>query len=125
MGAGGRLGGDPGGARVRPPTHRRRRPSDVTTGPDGNLWYLKVDDAPFPDPTKDLVGRITPAGVVTQSSLGPDRDPLGITAGPDGNVWFTEEVPPFVTRVTPTTPLVVTDFITLTGRRPQRNHRRP
>ena len=90
-------------------------PSDITTGPDGNLWYLKVDDAAFPDPTKDLVGRITPAGVVTQSELGVDRYPLGITAGPDGNVWFTQEDPPLVTSVTPTTPLVVTDFITLPG----------
>ncbi|MHB1536539.1 MAG: Vgb family protein, partial [Acidimicrobiales bacterium] len=55
----------------------------ITAGPDGNLWFTENGG--------DKVGRITPAGAITEYPLptansGPD----GITAGPDGNVWFTE-----------------------------------
>jgi virginiamycin B lyase len=51
-------------------------------GPDGNLWFTEQ---------VGKIGRITPAGVITEFSVptansGPD----GITAGPDGNLWFTE-----------------------------------
>jgi uncharacterized repeat protein (TIGR01451 family) len=53
----------------------------ITAGPDGSLWFTLLDDQ---------IGRITPAGQVTEfsipsSSSGPDQ----ITAGPDGNLWFT------------------------------------
>src|SRR5258708_1766324 len=54
---------------------------DITTGPDGNLW--------FTEEFKQHVGRITPSGVVTEFSAGQDEN-IGITAGPDGNLWFTE-----------------------------------
>jgi virginiamycin B lyase len=36
------------------------------------------------------IGRITPAGVITEFSEGLTDSPSGITAGPDGNLWFTE-----------------------------------
>lgn len=67
----------------------------ITAGPDGNLWFTEY----FPHPR---IGKITPAGVVTQYSRGftvvahPEYGiavevTLGsITAGPDGNLWFTE-----------------------------------
>jgi streptogramin lyase len=72
----------------------------ITNGPDGNLW--------FTDPAARNVGRITPAGQVTEfTPPSPDNGPaLGagyaITAGPDGNVWFaTEAFTGAITRVTP------------------------
>ncbi len=61
------------------------RPSAITTGPDGNLWFTE-DTTPGPD---DNIGRLTPAGVFTAFSV-PNSVPTGITAGPDGNLWFTE-----------------------------------
>ena len=70
--------------RVRRRHHRRQRPTASRPGPDGNLWFTEF--------VGDRIGRITPAGVVTEFSAGitPSSDPHGITAGPDGNLWFTE-----------------------------------
>ena len=64
--------------------HRRAAvPYGIAAGPDGNLWFTEYDG--------DRIGRITPAGVVTEFSAGitrtaTDRD----HGGPDGNLWFTE-----------------------------------
>jgi hypothetical protein len=52
----------------------------ITGGPDGNVW--------FTEPITGAVGRITPAGQVTEFPT-PVNDPIAITAGPDGNLWFT------------------------------------
>jgi streptogramin lyase len=52
----------------------------ITTGPDGNVW--------FTEPITGVVGRITPAGQVTEFPTHVN-DPVAITAGPDGNLWFT------------------------------------
>jgi streptogramin lyase len=56
---------------------------DITSGPDGNLWFTE---------SKDRVGRITPTGTVTEFSLGitSGAGPCFITTGSDGNLWFTE-----------------------------------
>src|SRR5262249_21140310 len=54
----------------------------ITGGPDGNLW--------FTDPVAGTVGRITPAGQVTEFPT-PGISAGAITAGPDGNLWFVEE----------------------------------
>lgn len=56
---------------------------DMTTGPDGNLW--------FTEGMANKIGRITPAGTITEYPL-PNANsyPTHITAGPDGNLWFTE-----------------------------------
>jgi virginiamycin B lyase len=56
------------------------KPLEITTGPDGNLWFTEF--------TGRRVGRLTPAGTVTEFGVG--ARPMGIAAGPDGNVWFTE-----------------------------------
>jgi streptogramin lyase len=51
-------------------------PSSLTVGPDGSLWF--TDGAG--------IGRITPAGTITQfQGAGSD-----LTMGPDGNLWFTD-----------------------------------
>jgi streptogramin lyase len=53
----------------------------LTAGPDGNVW--------FTDPANGAVGRITPAGQVTEFPT-PTFRPADITAGPDGNLWVTQ-----------------------------------
>ena len=63
---------------------------DITAGPDGNLW--------FTEGVLTQIGRITPAGVVTEFSAGISARPTYITAGPDGNLWFAERVISFSVR---------------------------
>jgi streptogramin lyase len=54
----------------------------IAAGPDGNLWFTGSDTR---------LGRITPAGVVTEFYVGiaAGGQTNAIVAGPDGNVWFT------------------------------------
>ena len=61
-------------------------PTDITAGPDGNLWFTEFNAG--------RVAKITTAGVVTEFSAGitAGANPYDITAGPDGNLWFTEWV---------------------------------
>ena len=56
-------------------------PVYLTAGPDGNVW--------FTDSFNDRVGRITPAGAITEFSAGITAlsQPLDIAQGPDAN-WF-------------------------------------
>ena len=57
-------------------------PQGVTLGPDGNLWFAQM---------LDRIGRMTPAGVVTQFPTPTSgSQPQDIVAGPDGALWFTE-----------------------------------
>jgi len=60
------------------------QPNTLTTGPDGNVWF--IDDGG----TTPAIGRITPTGAITEFSV-PVGEPSVITGGPDGNVWFTLE----------------------------------
>src|SRR5262245_54288010 len=69
----------------------------ITAGPDGNVW--------FADPVAHAVGRITPAGQVTEFPT-PGIEADAITAGPDGNLWFLNNAltfsgSPAVGRITP------------------------
>src|ERR1700720_1677804 len=50
-------------------------PNNIVAGPDGNLW--------FPEYYSDRIGRITPAGTVTEFSAGISSGPADIAAGPD------------------------------------------
>ena len=65
---------------MTPPTVQS--PVSITTGADGNLWFLNAGNA--------TVGRITPSGVVTAFPVGTTGTLTDITAGPDGNLWFTD-----------------------------------
>jgi streptogramin lyase len=59
-------------------------PTEITLGPDGNLWFTEIGN--------NKIGRITPTGVVTEFSVPgatPSR-PDGIVAGPDDRLWFTQ-----------------------------------
>jgi virginiamycin B lyase len=73
-------------------------PETITTGPDGNLWFVagNVNNA---DPS--YVGRMTTSGVLSTFpiSYAPNGASDGIATGPDGNLWFTEG--PNVARITP------------------------
>jgi len=63
--------------------------SAITRGPDGNLWFTESGRGRGRFPT-GIIGRITPAGRVTQFRRGVTGQLGDITAGPDGNVWFTQ-----------------------------------
>lgn len=59
------------------------KPSGITVGPDGNLWFTELHG--------NKIGRITPSGTITEYPLPtPGRHPSNIVAGPDGYLWFTE-----------------------------------
>ncbi len=54
----------------------------ITVGSDGNIWFTNWG------PFGDFIGKMTPAGSVTEFPLSGGTDPYGITSGPDGNLWF-------------------------------------
>ena len=58
-------------------------PIEITSGPDGNLWFTE-DGA-------GNVGRITTSGVTTLfPTPSACAQACGITTGPNGNLWFSE-----------------------------------
>jgi streptogramin lyase len=59
-------------------------PYGIAAGPDGNLWFTNDNS----------IGRITPAGVVSNFTDPTISGPQAIAAGPDGNLWFTNVVYP-------------------------------
>jgi virginiamycin B lyase len=60
-------------------------PVDITTGPDGNLWFGEY--------SADKVGRVTTAGAFTEFAVPtPFGGPYGFVTGPDSNIWFTESL---------------------------------
>jgi len=63
-------------------------PADIALGADGNLWF--TDDGTNSE-GHNLVGRITPAGVVSEFPIPAQAtNPGGIALGADGNMWFTQ-----------------------------------
>jgi streptogramin lyase len=80
----------------------------ITTGPDGNLWFAEYSG--------DAIGRITPAGVVTEFPLHDGGNPNYITTGPDGNLWFTEQGTDRIGQIT--TSGVATTFALTAGSQP-------
>jgi virginiamycin B lyase len=61
----------------------RSKPSYITAGPDGALWFTEIGS--------NRIGRITTTGAITEYPIPtPDSEPYSIAAGPDGNVWFVE-----------------------------------
>ena len=65
------------------PPGRAAGPITITPGPDHNLWF--TENAGL------KIGRITPAGVITEFPIAGSQGLTGITSGPDGNLWFTDE----------------------------------
>ncbi len=86
-------------------------PVDITSGPDGALWFTEQN--------ANQIGRITTAGVVTNEfpitgATGPA--PNGITLGPDNNLWFTEYSTNQIAKIS--TAGTVTQVATLAGQNP-------
>ena len=78
-------------------------PGEITKGPDGNLWFTVAGQN---DPTSaniptGLIGKITPAGAVTEYVLPAGTQPFQIGAGPDGNLWFMDSQNNEIGRITP------------------------
>jgi virginiamycin B lyase len=58
-------------------------PRIIAVGSDGNLW--------FSEHTGNRMGRITPAGVISEYPIPtPNAFPRAIALGGDGNIWFGE-----------------------------------
>jgi virginiamycin B lyase len=68
----------------------------ITTGPDGALWFTM--------PRDNKIGRITTAGAVDPPGgytlPVPNSQPEAIAVGPDGNLWFTELLANGIGRIT-------------------------
>jgi streptogramin lyase len=91
------------------PTSPTSEPASITAGPDGNLWFVET--------ATNSVGKVTPAGVVTEYPVPTAISNLqNITAGPDGNLWFTEADADQIGRITPAG--VITEFPLAAGTGP-------
>jgi streptogramin lyase len=81
-------------------------PTDIASGPDGNLWFTEFFGQ---------IGRISTTGVIAEFPVpaastpysGGASTPFGIVAGPDGNLWFTESSGARIGRISPTGVLVM------------------
>ena len=63
------------------PNMMTNSPAAITTGADGNLWFI--------EPSLYKIGRMTPAGEVTEfPDVTQGVSAFAITTGPDGNVWY-------------------------------------
>jgi streptogramin lyase len=71
----------PAGVVTKYPLANGVGPEGITWGPDGNIWFTEF--------WTGRVGRMTPAGVITEFSL-PTPNPRGIVTGPDHNLWIAE-----------------------------------
>ena len=68
-------------------------PFDIAAGADGSMWFTEF--------AADRIGRISPAGVITQFRVPTaGAAPYQITAGPQGAMWFTEYNTTKIGRVT-------------------------
>jgi streptogramin lyase len=60
-------------------------PSEVAAGPDGNVWFGEISGE------RHSVGRVTPAGVVTEFVIpATNASTPSIATGPDGRIWLTK-----------------------------------
>ena len=83
-----------------------RSPAGITAGPDGNVWFAE-------NAGSGGIGRVTPAGTITEFTAGISGPAEGIALGPDGNLWFTEPSQEKIGRITPSG--TVTEFSVPSG----------
>jgi streptogramin lyase len=92
------------------PTPSGGNPVNITTGPDGNLW--------FTEPSDSKIGQITTSGAIIEFAAPNSQMSLGgIASGPDGNLWFTEPDNHAIGRIT--TSGTVTEFPLDSGQSPE------
>ncbi|HEV2035447.1 MAG TPA: hypothetical protein VGU71_14855 [Candidatus Dormibacteraeota bacterium] len=72
-----------------PPPYGESSPGDMVAGQDGNLWFVEHIVSLRLGTNRDVVGRMTPSGAITEFEVPNQLGLLGITAGPDGNIWMT------------------------------------
>ncbi len=60
---------------------------DITSGPDGSLWFSMIDSTSL-STANAWIGKITTSGVVTDHAIPFNIDVDPLTAGPDGTIWF-------------------------------------
>src|SRR5437899_9006636 len=78
----------------------RSYPYDITTGPDGNIWFTENGG--------NRIGKLNPAtDTITEDTISSRAG--GITAGPGGTVWFTDGNG--IGRIFPAGPFTPTDQI--------------
>ena len=85
-------------------------PQGIAAGPDGALW--------FAENATSTIGRVTPAGEMTEISLPEGSGPQDITAAPGGAMamWFTENAANRIGRIDLTTvPPTITEFAVTTA----------
>jgi virginiamycin B lyase len=54
----------------------------MTTGSDGNLWFVEIGT--------NKLGKITPDGTISETPVPSGSADGTIISGPDGALWFTE-----------------------------------
>jgi streptogramin lyase len=98
-----------------------RAPSAIgndVTGPEGNVWFVDANQAPDPGTTTSAIGKITPAGAITEyeyeedgSELNEEAKLTGIAVGPEGKLWLTDRgVEPGIVVVDPGSPTTATEY---------------
>lgn len=65
------------------PTPSTSSGDHMALGPDGAVWFTNRG--------ANLLGRITPAGAITEFAIGTGGALFGIAGGDDGAVWFTRQ----------------------------------
>jgi RHS repeat-associated protein len=68
--------------------------SFIAEGGEGNLWFTESQ--------LNKIGKITPAGVITEYPLPAKSEPWGITAGSEGDMWFTDAGTSKIEKITST-----------------------
>ena len=94
--------------------------TDITAGPDGNLWLLTNGGETL---NPDGVAKVTTSGTVTPYPLADPGLLIDIAPGMDGNLWYIRERAPFTmdpAKVARITPLgVATEFTLAVGAQPR------
>jgi len=85
--------------------------TDITAGPDGNLWFLTNGGESL---NPDGLAKMTPSGTFTNYPLADPGLLRDIAPGADGNVWYVRKSPDKIGRVTPSG--VATEFLSGSGR---------
>jgi streptogramin lyase len=62
-------------------------PGAIVAGSDGNMWFARGGI------NVTEIGRLTPAGEITEFNKGAVHRPRWMTLGPEGDVWYTAGIP--------------------------------
>jgi streptogramin lyase len=86
------------------------RPSQITSGPDGNLWFTSQSTS--------TISKVTTSGVIlAEYALPKGSEPYGITTGSNKNLWFTEAGTSKIGEIT--TSGTITEYVLPSGSKPK------